>query len=719
MPPLAPARGVRVVERPGACNIRLDADEAAVVVLCNGLYYIASRHHLARFDLRLNEYRYDPTLRPVFAATGLGADDTPELVAALVRMGLAKHLNAVTTSTATTNDVLSGNGDYTPVSTKRELMKLASNSTQFGRALRRATLNGLGAPRQPWAVLTLATAPKGMVQELLLRCGSALCVLDPRSDRALPAALGFYGEPQKVARIEAAHELVFYVDFPPKGGSASAVRVQLEGEWLEFGALDSTTTHGVLVSSIGAGPLLLYDASGPKAADTHVSPGAVLKAIVLPDDDEPMDEEGNWAAIIKDAGAWLGPGPSVGGALRIAVVGVGYFFTRPFEPGTTYGAVHDAVFGFDCNRVQLYDPAPVARGDAVRVNCLWAVMVLSPKAIEIVRTNEHYAENGMSVEAIRKVFADTDRRQQPPRRGVKIDYDTLEQTIPPCVAELGRYKRRWFVAGFYVSIGVADDVPIGPDFEATVLRRLQFLAGPSGDEMKRLKKTILKMKWLMQKDAQPKRMCVNQQFCVMADQRQCSMFSNDTPIAETFKKHCGTALGAPKYKSCSLCNDDPSGRKAPKNATRSERVFGPRFSEPPNRAIVPCSSCGVYSFCANCTLQCKRCHGCGQRLSMPATKTTAKPAPRRRPKRPSTPAAPPLLKCRLNSVEASIGLSELVQWMAAWHTVRLTGFEDLFPVPSAPLAVRPLTFVDDFIPSGLWQSFAGAARETPPSAEGN
>lgn len=702
----------------GACSIRLGADEAAVVVHCNGSYYIASRHHLARFDLHRNMCRYDPSLRPVFDDIGLGADDTPELVAALARMGLAKRLSAVVMSTSTENNWASGDGSKVPASTKRELMKLALNPTKFGRAARRATLNGLGAPRQPWAVLTLATAPKGMVQELLLRCGSALCVLDPQSDRALQAALDFYGEPQKVARIEAAHELMFYVDFPPKGGSASATLVQLEGEWLEFGILDSTTTHGMLVSKIGAGPLLLCGASGPKAADAYVFPGAVLKAIVLPDGDEPMDEEGKWAAIIRDAGAWLGPGPFVGGALRIAVVGVGYFFTRPFEPGTTYGAVHDAVFGFDCNRVQLYDPAPVARGDAVRVNCLWAVMVLSPKAIEIVRTNEHYAENGMSIEAIHKIFADVDRRQQPPRRGVKIDYDTLEQTIPPCVSKVGRYKQRWFVAMFYVSIGVADDVPIGPDFEATVLHRLQFLAGPSGDDMKRLKKTILKMKWLIQKDAQPKRMCHNQQFCVMDDQRQCPMFSNDTPIADTFKKHCGTALGAPKYKSCSLCNDDPSGRKAPENATRSERVFSPRLSEPPNRAVVPCSSCGVYSFCANCTLQCKRCHGCGQRLSMPATKTTVKPAPRRRPKRPSTPVAPPLLKCRLNGVEASIGLSELVQWMATWHTVRLTGFEALFPVPSAPFAVRPSTFVDVFIPSGLWQSFAGAARETPPSADG-
>ena len=110
MPPLTRVRGVRIVPVVGAASVRFERDERAVVVLDieGECYYIASRAHGIRFDAGRGAYRYEPGLQPTFEFNGRGAEECPDLVAALKRMGLATRDSLLVQSTATGSDWFDG-----------------------------------------------------------------------------------------------------------------------------------------------------------------------------------------------------------------------------------------------------------------------------------------------------------------------------------------------------------------------------------------------------------------------------------------------------------------------------------------------------------------------------------------------------------------------------------------------------------------------------------
>ena len=270
----------------------------------------------------------------------------------------------------------------------------------------------------------------------------------------------------------------------------------------------------------------------------------------------------------------------------------------------------------------------------------------------------------------------------------------------------GTYEHRKSVAGILASAGIADGAVFDENFKAVLLSRLKPLTGTSDKDLVRLQETIGFIEWYVDKGIQSKTTCMTNRFCKHFDKRECPLFKANA--TGTIAKKLGKALseeikGQRRYPACPLCN----------------RVTANGRPLPAHKAIMKCAIC-PYKMCACCFLENKMCYGCERRpFKHPAI------PPEQPPQRPKKKRQVPrsfninhtraILECRLNGDVVKIGLEDLKAWIRSKKEVTLSGFEQLFPVPAAPLFVETTMFVNDFIATETWQTFAGASREELPS----
>ena len=714
--------GVRKVVYREAGDIQFRPGERMVVVLNQRGYFVASRAHLPFFDVDRNVYRYDPKQGPVFPFNGLGAEQCPELVAALRRMGVARREHQPIQSGATSNDWLHEHPDVVSGRTKEALLSAAGDEATFRKMVTKAVVNALDPLDKGFVILNLeAIAQLRVIRDSIMRSGAAFFALDPTSPAVVEAARSFYGEARDVMPVENSHEYAMYFPESPCYDTP-VVRVMMDGEGLDYAIPPQCRTYGDIEAMIGAGPIVLYDQSGPRTSDDIVPApnigdnglyeAAVLIAVILPDNDVVMDR---WQLFYGAVGGWIDPGPFTGGAICINVLGCGVFFTRRFPPGVTYAEVYDAVFGFGC-LVQLYDPDPVDRGDAVRSNTLTALTVPSPDVIDRIRCAQHFDEAEMKFDAIFKQFRDLSDRQRAPTSGVVIDHAKLLDVAPACITNPGTYDHRKSVAGILASTGIADGAVFNKSFKSALFSRLASLTGTSDLDAERLRKMIDFIEWYVRKGIQSKATCMTNRFCTHSDKRECPLFrANATgTIADKLKISIGKTIKGQRYAACPLCN-----RVATNGPVPADRKFQPRRSLPPQKAIMKCPFC-PYTMCASCYFENKRCFGCERRPvrypTIPPERPPQQPKKERRaPRSFDISHTQATLACCLDGDVVTIGLEDLKAWIRSKREVTLSGFEQLFPVPAAPAFVTTTTFVDDYIPTRVWQTFAGASREELPS----
>ena len=267
MPPLTRVRGVRIVPVVGAASVRFERDERAVVVLDieGECYYIASRAHGIRFDAGRGAYRYEPGLQPTFEFNGRGAEECPDLVAALKRMGLATRDSLLVQSTATGSDWFGWHPDQLPPFVKLDLLNRVDYPTKFIELVKLAVWNTMGAPKTDFIVVGLESVPPSVTRDVIFRNGLAFVVLNPLSPRTLDAACTFFGDISRVMAVEAEHEFGFYFGLASSWCDDPMVYVELDGTNLQYPLPQAGFSCADLVSAINGGPMVLYDTKGPKS----------------------------------------------------------------------------------------------------------------------------------------------------------------------------------------------------------------------------------------------------------------------------------------------------------------------------------------------------------------------------------------------------------------------------------------------------------------------
>lgn len=730
---LTEVRGVRIVPVAGPVSVLFKRKERAVVVLDIEAerYYIASSAHGIRFDAVRGAYRYEPGQEPTFAFNGRGAEECPELVAALVRMGLAKRENPLIQSTVRGSHWFFAHPDQLPAFVKLALLDQVDYPSKFMELVKLAVWNTMGPPKTDFIVVGVDSVPPTVAPDFIFRNGLAFIVLNPLSPRTPDAARTFYGEVYQVMAVEAEYEFGFYFGLDSSWCDDPMVYVELDGTNLQYPLPKAGLSCADLVSAINGGPMVLYGTNGPKkpgdclrsirCKKTGRYAAIELKAIALPGDNLPTDMATTWQLFFKRSGLWTGPGPFLGGAIRIEALGSGHFFTRNMKQGTTYGELYDAVFGL-CACVQLYDPDPVQRIDPIRSNTLIALPLPAPEAVKEVRISLHCKDNGIDMQTILNRFSSVQRRQQPPGLGIVVDHTKLGLVAPQCIQTPGKYNHRIFAAGIYAAVGVADDVPLDNEkaFESIMLARLGGLTGSSDTDVKRLKETISLVRWFLKKgNHQSSKTCFNHRFCPFIDRRECHLFSTgtDKPIADMIKGEFGERSRLRRYSACSLCNRASMAGPIPK--LRKDRKIGAVMGGRPNREIMNCRYC-PYLMCATCYVSNKRCFGCNRRPitngSTPIKDTDiALPVFVRTPGRRSSECSVLYLECYFDGILTEVLPGELMNWILTKDTVKLQGFEQVFPLFGGSVWIKTSVFSSDFISTQKWRSFVDAVRAVPPS----